>query len=274
MARLADGATAYRVHGDRGPWVVLVPGLATPMVGWDALAGALAAAGFRVLRYDQLGRGLSDRPAVRYDADLFVRELDGLTRALAIDAACFVGWSLGCVVTSRFAARAPDRVQRLVHIAPAMFIEPPLFVRVLARAPFGRRLLASRAAAFVEQLPFEHVSHPERFTAYAAAMREQLRYPGFAAALASTVIHFPWRSGPELRAVGEHPRPVLIVWGDDDPATPYANSPRVRAIFPRAELLTLRGARHAPHVDRADVVGDALIRFLRSSDATPPAVAP
>jgi len=266
--RLSGGVTAYRVHGDHGPWVVLVHGLVTPMYAWQLLADALAHAGFRVLRYDQLGRGLSDRPAVRYDLDLYVRQLDELTRALHIERAHFVGWSIGSVITSRFALASPDRVEKHVLIAPGMFIEPPLLVRALAHAPFGPKILASRAAAFIDALPAQHMSRPERFPMYVEGMREQLRYPGLAESFASTILNYPWRSGPEFRPVGEHPRPTLLIWGDADPATPYANVRRVRAVFPRAELLRFPGARHAPHVERPREVNDAITRFLAAEPAT------
>jgi len=271
--RLADGVTAYRVHGERGPWVVLVHGLLTPMYAWEGMAEALAAAGFRVLRYDQLGRGLSDRPDVRYDLPLYVRQLSELMTALGIERAHLVSWSMGCIVTSRLALEEPARVQHHVLIAPGLFVHPPLRLRVIARLPFARRIIASRAAAFIDALPAEHLREPGRFPGYLARMREQLRYPGLGASFASTVLHYPWGAGPELRQAGAHPRPVLLVWGEDDPATPYANAWRVQGLFPRAQLLTIPRGRHAPHVEHADEVNAAVARFLLAaasgvSDAT------
>ena len=55
---------------------------------------------------------------------------------------------------------------------------------------------------------------------------------------------------------------MLLVWGSDDPTTRYDNMARVRALFPRAELLTLAGARHAPHVEHEAEVHAAILRFL------------
>jgi len=262
--RTSDGVTAYRIHGDRGPWVVLVHGLITPMYAWEPLATALAAAGFRVLRYDQLGRGLSDRPALRYDLALYARQLRELLDAVGIARAHVVGWSMGCVVSSRLALDHPDRIDRHVLIAPGLFVEPPLKLKIVSRLPIvGPRIMAASASSFIDGLPAEHLNHPERHPGYRERMREQLAYPGVEASFASTLQHYPWRAGPEFRKVGEHPRPVLLIWGDDDPATRYANAARVRDLYPRAELVTLRGARHAPHVDRADEVQAAIVDFLK-----------
>src|SRR5258706_14523512 len=64
---LGDGMTHYDVSGpDSGQRVVLVHGFSTPYYIWDSTVAALAAAGFRVARYDEFGRGYSDRPVVDY----------------------------------------------------------------------------------------------------------------------------------------------------------------------------------------------------------------
>ena len=263
-ARLSDGDTAYRVEGSRGPWVVLIHGLVTPMYSWDALSSALAAAGFRVLRYDHLGRGLSDRPATRYDPALYTRQLVELLRALSIDATHVVGWSMGCIIGARLALELPDAVHRLVMIAPGMFVAKPPLVQVVSRVPLlGPAIIARNAPRVLARLPGEHLERPDRFPDYAARMREQLAFPGLGESFASTVMNYPWHAGPELAEAGRHPRPVQLIWGDDDPATPYRNAAPVREVFPRAELVTVRGARHAPHVEHPHRVHPPLLDFLR-----------
>jgi pimeloyl-ACP methyl ester carboxylesterase len=268
--RLTDGDTAYRVEGERGPWVVLIHGLITPMYSWEPLSTALASAGFRVLRYDHFGRGLSDRPDVRYDPALYERQLSELLRALAIDSAHVVGWSMGAIIAARLAQAQPERVSRLVLIAPGMFVEPPPVVRLVARLPWlGRAILARSAPSVIRGLPAQHLEHPDRFLEYAARMRTQTEVPGLGASFASTVLHYPWGSGPELAAAGAHPRPVQLIWGNDDPSTPYRNAPRIREVFPRAELVTIAGARHAPHVEHAARVHPPLVEFLRREGGAP-----
>ena len=261
--RLSDGVTAYQVHGDRGPWVVLLHGLVTPMYSWDAMASALAGAGFRVLRYDQLGRGLSDRPELRYDVALYVRQLRELTESLGITSAHYIGWSMGCVITSRFALEHPERVDRHVLIAPGLFIEPPMILRLVGRLPFATRILARLVRVFIGLLPANHLAHPERMPEYGARMQEQTRHPGLGESFASTVMNYEFGARPEYRQVGAHARPVLLLWGDLDRGTPFANAARVQELYPRAQLITFRGAKHAPHVDHAEQANAAVIDFLR-----------
>src|ERR1043165_8585200 len=76
--RLPDGMTHYEVGGpDTGRRVVLVHGFSVPYYIWDSTFIALTNAGFRVARYDLLGRGYSDRPDTRYNLDLYDRQLTG-----------------------------------------------------------------------------------------------------------------------------------------------------------------------------------------------------
>ena len=80
---LSDGVTHYELGGPKdGKPVVLVHGFSVPFFIFDPLFDFLTSAGFRVLRYDLLGRGYSDRPNTQYDANLFVRQLKELLDAL------------------------------------------------------------------------------------------------------------------------------------------------------------------------------------------------
>lgn len=263
-AQLGDGATAYVEQGSSGPWVVLVHGLVTPSFAWEPLADFLVAAGFRVLRYDQLGRGFSDRPTVRYDLDLYVRQLRQLLREIGIDEVHLVGWSMGGVVITQYAAEHPDEVASLTLVSPGLYVEPPL-PGLLLKVPGMAKVLARRAAALVDGLVAQHLADLAAYPDYTERAREQLRFPGMAESLGSTIVGFPWRRGDEWAEVGRRPRPVLLVWGDQDPITPFANAAKVQALFPRAELLVVEGARHAPHLDHADLVQPAILGHLRQA---------
>ena len=78
---LPCGNTHYEMKGEGTP-VVLVPGYATPYYIYNKVFDALVAAGFRVLRYDLLGRGLSERTNTVYDPALFAQPFDHRFRIL------------------------------------------------------------------------------------------------------------------------------------------------------------------------------------------------
>jgi pimeloyl-ACP methyl ester carboxylesterase len=120
FVRLSDGVTHYELSGpESGRAIVLVHGFSVPYYIWDSTAAALSAAGRRVLRYDQFGRGLSDRPSIEYTADVYDRQLGELLDSLHIaDPVDLAGVSMGGWVTGTFTGRHPKRVHSLILVDP------------------------------------------------------------------------------------------------------------------------------------------------------------
>ena len=86
----ALGTQHYRLYSPEAlasrPLVILVSGITLPGVEHMApVAEALSARGLPVLVFDLFGRGLSDRPLVRYDGAFFSRGLVELLGALGLD---------------------------------------------------------------------------------------------------------------------------------------------------------------------------------------------
>ena len=57
-----------------------------------------------MLRYDLFGRGYSDRPKVRYDIDLFCKQLRELLGTLGLEQINLIGLSMGGPITASFTA--------------------------------------------------------------------------------------------------------------------------------------------------------------------------
>jgi len=104
----------------RGPVAVLIHGLSTPSAVWQDVAQGLANAGYRVLAYDLYGRGFSDAPSGKQDAEFFVTQLDEILadQGLAEDLT-LVGYSMGGAIATAFAATEPHRMKRVILLAPA-----------------------------------------------------------------------------------------------------------------------------------------------------------
>lgn len=81
-------------EGD-GDWVTLSHSIAADHTFWDAESAVLAAAGFRVLRYDTRGHGKSGIGDQPYSLELLAWDAVGLWDALGIARSHFVGLSLG-----------------------------------------------------------------------------------------------------------------------------------------------------------------------------------
>jgi pimeloyl-ACP methyl ester carboxylesterase len=267
FARLPDGQVHYHWHGpEDGRVVVLAHGFSTPSFVWQGFIDDLGGAGLRALAYDHYGRGWSDRPRVRYDADLYDRQILGLLADQDVSGPVdLVGYSMGGAVAAIFAERHPERVRRLVLIAPAGFPVETGAMAQVARAPLlgewlmtvlGPRSLRDRMAAPESQ----GVAIPDLDARYA----EQMSYAGYMDALLSTLRHFPLEGLEDtFAALGRRPGlPVLAIWGDRDEVVPTANAELLRAAVPQARIEILPGATHAVTYSRPEEVGALLVEFL------------
>ena len=266
FVRLADGVTHYELAGppDGAP-VVLVHGFSVPSYVWDSTFSALAGAGFRVLRYDEYGRGWSDRPDVTYDAALYHRQLGALLDSAGMRAPVhLVGLSMGGWVTASFAGAHPGRVRSLTLVDPVA--APRTDVPAAMRAPLlGPVLWQSLAVPGMAEGQRTDFVDPARFPDWVERYRVQMRYRGFGRALRSTIRAVAATDLAEVYGrVGRDTLPVLLVWGEEDRTVPFALSDSVRRWIPRAEFVPVKGAGHLPQLERAGEVNAALIAFLRA----------
>src|SRR3989442_4465179 len=105
------------------------------MYAWRKNVGAMAAAGFRVIAFDNRGFGLSDKPAVPYDNAAYARLAISLLDSLGISDVVLVGHSIGGAIAAQVAIEYPQRVPGLVLVGSAgLCAREAVLVRV-ARSP-------------------------------------------------------------------------------------------------------------------------------------------
>ncbi len=265
--KIGDSITYYEWTGpEEGPVVVLVHGGTRSSYVWDHNVDALAKAGFRVLRYDHLGRGYSDRPAEVYGVDLFDRQLVGLLDTLGVKGPVdLVGLSQGGAISVVFTARHPKRVRKLALLAPAGFplkLPPAAKLAVVpglgdwVMAVFGRNILMGGAA--------KGIKDPKHAKEITSKLKEQLEYRGYMSALLSMLRNYPLHGLEEVYVqAGKHKIPTLVIWGEQDKTAPVANANKVQAAIPHATLAIVPGVGHAALYEDAEKVNPILIDFLK-----------
>ena len=265
FVRLFDGITHYQIDGpDSGRTVVLVHGFSVPYYIWDSTAAALAGAGYRVVRYDEYGRGWSDRPTrAAYTADLFDRQLTQLLDSLRIHAPVDVaGVSAGGAVAATFASRHPARTRSVV------LVDPVAGARGGVSFPYnvpglGSVLWQALVVPGMADGQLTDFAHPERFPDWVSRYREQMQYRGFGhALLASRRGAAGVRMDSVYHAVAAAGVPVLLLWGTEDKTVPFANNKSVRAAIPNAEFHAIPDAAHLPILERAAVADSLILQFL------------
>lgn len=267
---LSDGFIHYRWQGpEQGPVVVMVHGFSTPLFIFEQNADALADAGFRVLRYDHFGRGWSDRPRVRYDADFYDRVLIELLDALNIEGKVnLVGLSMGGVISAEFAARHPERVEKLALLVPAGFdiVDTGLRGKLLRLPLLGDFLWRRYGVAMLMRDPdYTNNALPDG-NQLMGNLETQMQFKGYAEALLSTMRHLPMTDRDEtysrLSATGI---PVLSVFGDQDLTVLISSADKFKKAVPKATTQIVNGAGHGLNFQQHDLVDAWLVDWFRSN---------
>jgi pimeloyl-ACP methyl ester carboxylesterase len=265
FVRLTDGYTHYEIAGPAdGRLVVLAAGATVPYYIWDPTFKALVDAGFRVLRYDYYGRGFSDRPDIPFTQDMYVRQFRELLDALHLTQPFdLAGLSFGGAVITSVAAKYPNRVRSLVYLDPAF--RTPQSLTLLESSPrLWYQLKANLHERGWAEGQLGDFLHPEKFPDWPDRYRPQLRYKGFRRARLSDLrANTDADQRDELQAVGGNPRPVLVIWGKQDPNVPFELSASLMAVIPNARLLPVDQAGHLPQWEQPQIVQPAIVQFLR-----------
>lgn len=119
-----EGATIHVRVGGQGPAVVLIHGFGDTGDMWAPLAADLAR-DHTVVVPDLRGMGLSSQPSGGYDKRTQAADIRSVLTKLGIDRAAIVGHDIGTMVAYAYAARYPDKTEKLIVMdAPVPGIPP------------------------------------------------------------------------------------------------------------------------------------------------------
>jgi pimeloyl-ACP methyl ester carboxylesterase len=265
---LPAGVTHYELRGEaHAGTVVLIHGNAAPSVTWDRTIGPLCDAGFRVLRYDLFGHGLSDRPDLRtYDRRFYNTQLADLLDALGIASPVrMVGTSQGGSIAACFAAENPGAVSRLALLAP-FFDEFPgsgsALFRLMMAPVVGDLLIHLVGDGRLADLSDAVVS-PRTKAELQPQVAEQYRYRGKREAILANLRGDALNDATDCyRRLRGQRIPVLLTYGSLDQKLPRESMNGLRVVLPDIEYHLIEGAGHLAHYEFADRINPLLIRFL------------
>lgn len=266
FVQLTDGITHYELAGsDTGKVVVLVHGFSVPYYIWDSTFVKLVDEGYRVLRYDEYGRGFSDRPDKVYEASLLRQQLEELLTALNIQSVhAIAGLSFGGPVVTDFAIHHPNQVDKVILVDPFFPLESAEPTKPSYPESFMRFMMALSPEDMVNG-QLTDLKYPERFPQWADQYKVQMQYKGFRHALISTRLHYatPEKMRANYKELDEQHKPILLIWGKEDNTTPFSSSDELRKIV-QTEFMPVDDAAHLPHMEKASGVNARIIEFLKT----------
>jgi pimeloyl-ACP methyl ester carboxylesterase len=238
------------VPGDprRAPLLLLHEGLGSVRLWRDWPAALAAASGRRLVAYSRLGHGFSDLPPAPRTAAFMHEEaavvVPALQAALDLVDPVLVGHSDGGSIA--LAHAATHRVSGLVVLAPHVIVEPAALVAIAAaRDAFAGGDLAARMSR-------HHRDPGVTFHNWNDVwLSEEFR---------------SWDLRPLLAGITA---PVLAIQGTADPYGTVAHVEAVRDGASGPVELVVLDCAHVPHLEAAEPVTAAVVRFLASLPSDP-----
>lgn len=278
FVEVAGIRTHYLHAGEAGPPVLLLHGGGTDSaaLSWKLTIEPLAEH-FRVFAPDWPGYGDSDRPAIRYTMDFYIRFLGELMTALDISAASLAGVSMGGGIAMGFALGSPERVHKLVlvdsyglqpaapsHTLSYVFIRLP-WVNELTWAVFKQsRELARlslqnifyRPQAVSDELAdevFAELRKPRAGRAFISFQRDEISWRGLRSVYMDR-LH-------ELNV------PTLIIHGEKDGLVPLKYAQEAHQRIRGSRLYVIPECGHWPQREKPEEFNRVLLDFLLEEQA-------
>ena len=239
--------------------------------------------GYRVVTFDQLGTGASDRPddPSLWTIARYVEEVETVRRMLNLGRVHLLGHSWGGWLAIDYALTYPQNLHSLI-LADTV-ADMPHLVQELNRL---RAALGSETVSMMQKHEAEgSLDHPE----YVAAItilnhRHVCRLPEWPAPVTRSLND--WNMGPYVTMQGPNEflytgnlkdwsriqdlpaldLPVLIVHGEHDELTPACGL-RMKTAIAGAEMLVVRNASHMPFYENPEAYFPPLLDFLSRASA-------
>jgi pimeloyl-ACP methyl ester carboxylesterase len=200
-----------------------------------------------------------------HDADFYARETIRFADALGVRRFDLLGTSMGGALAVHIAALHPDRVRRLVLLAPAG-VQAPVrneFMRSIDRGENPLDIASEDDFDRVIGLVFaRRPPVPWQFRSYMVgeALRRRPDTLRIVEAIKPFLLDGVRPELPQVRA------PTLVVWGDSDRVTDRSMLGVFTAGIPGATASLVRDAGHVVFSDAPDEVRRTIVPFLQVAD--------
>ena len=212
-----------------------------PSEGYVGFCEGLSKRGYRVICYDQYGRGYSDRPVSKYNIELYLEQLNELLNYLDIKKSILYGSSMGAPIAVSYANKYPNEVSAVGLQVPLVnsnskllhLMKVPALGNIILRA-FGIPFAKSRAEQWVTDNP----AQKDLVNRYIL----QLTLPGTEQSLLSSIRNIVNKNFlPDYEIFSQLDIPIHISYASDDDEIDPKTVQQVLNLIPRAESFIFTG---------------------------------
>ena len=252
FVELSHGFTYFETNNINNDEIaVFIHGFSVPSYIWDETYYESIERGLGAIRLDLYGRGNSSNPDTIYNDLLYANQVIELLDHLNImEKVSLIGLSNGGRVISTIANLFPERVKRLVYVAPGGFHDNKT-------EPDKRPVLQSDVDAFIKDNyktiakgQMSDFKYPERFKGWDDRYEELLKFKGFANALISTSRN-NYLLDDLNEQIGKTNIPQIFIWGDSDKVLPLDEvRDKLTKLMPKMKLFVIEDSGHLPHMEQ------------------------
>jgi pimeloyl-ACP methyl ester carboxylesterase len=283
-----DGVNIHYFRGGSGPSLVLVHGLGSSAAVEFYYNLEPLAARHRVLAIDLPGFGRSDKPALDYTIDLFVKAVSDLMASEGVERAAVIGVSMGGRVALGLALESPGLVERLV-LVDALGVGAPrrvLSYRLLLTKGLGELTLRGTARALRQMNPgtirrfwgwylrrpgrLDTIWSDERIASHGTLLSTPAYRAAYLSALRSLAGISRLRGGIVVAdRLSELRMPTLLIWGRHDHLFPASHAESAKGKLPNGRVEIFDDSGHTPQMEEPERFNRLVLDFLREPASQP-----
>lgn len=248
-----EGLKLHYTDSEKGDkTIVLMHGWGCNHTTVASIEAVALSCGYRVINVDFPGFGESEEPADVWGVEQYTRQIEALVRELGIVRPTLLGHSFGGRVGILYSSRNP--VDKLI-LVDAAGIKPKRSLN------YYRKVYTFKAIKRLMYLIYGRVEAERRLDArrakagssdYASASPMMRR-------ILSKVVNEDLTDRLELIKA-----PTLLIWGENDNATPLVDAQKMEKLIPDAGLVSFPGCGHYSFLDNPGQFAAVLRSFLGS----------
>jgi pimeloyl-ACP methyl ester carboxylesterase len=261
----------YRIDGAGPETLVLINGVGDDLEGWGFQRGDFAAAGLRVVTFDNRGSGSSSHPPGPYTSQQMAADTKGLVDALGLAPLHLCGVSMGGVIAQEYAIAYPGDLRSVVLANTYAAADPLTYAAfeswALVAETAGMPVMMRQQAPWVFSTGF-YARQPGKLAGFLAEMDATTQpASSFAAQIAALIRH------DATERLGSITMPALVIASEDDIVIKPALSHRLHEALPGSAWQLLPGG-HATFLENPVLWNATVLGFIDAHRVHPRPVEP
>jgi pimeloyl-ACP methyl ester carboxylesterase len=265
-AQLSGGNTHYRIDGVGKP-IILVHGATVGMWAFEPIVPFLNKAGYRTIRYDLYGHGLSDRPNNKYDINFYQKQLHEFVEYLKLEEECsWLGHSMGAAILAATLSSGSIKhksFKNVVLVAPLLDYVSRINIRGLLKSPaFGPILMKTVVKPVIlrrRRARLKSIGKEDLLKSY----EEQIAMPGYWEAMHSVMIDGALgNNAMHYQSLNSRNTECSILWGTADKVIRTDDIETIRSYLSGHSYIELADMGHNLMLAHPKALSEHIINLL------------